>query len=240
MKPHQSGQRRPIELAIFDMDGVIFEGNNFWLDLHLAYGTAEAGVALAERFIGSDYGRLAGLVAGRLWKGREATPFDRLVAARRYEDGAFELFDFLKTEEIPTAIISSGPEQLARRAQRDLAIDEVRANHVITANGRITGATEINVPDAEKLRVGLEVMDKFGTSPARTMFVGDSDSDAALANLVALGIAYNTKSESLLAACDHALETRSLVGVVAILDAYLKHNGKDPGSRTARNRIRPE
>jgi phosphoserine phosphatase len=240
MKSNQSVERRPIELAIFDMDGVIFEGNNFWLDLHLAYGTAEAGVALADRFIGSDYGRLAGLVAGRLWKGREATPFNRLVAARRYEDGAFELFEFLKTEEIPTAIVSSGPEQLARRAQQDLGIDEVRANHVITAGGRVTGTTEINVPDAEKVRVGLEVMSMFGTSPARTMFVGDSDSDAALANLVGLGIAYNTESKSLLAACDHAVEARSLVGVVAILDAYLKRDRRDLGSRTGRDRIRPD
>lgn len=210
-------KRHVIDLAIFDMDGVIFSGDNFWLELHREYGTTDEGVALADRLMERDYGRLASLVAGRLWKGRPSEPFERLVAQRSYEPGVERLFAYLKEVGIRTAVVSSGPEQLALRAKRDLGIDEIQANLVEVRDGTITGDTAINVPDSEKVRVGLEVIGKFGTTAERTMFVGDSDSDAGLVSVVGLGVAYATSAAALLAVADVVLESGRLADVADLV-----------------------
>ncbi|NNF64807.1 MAG: HAD-IB family phosphatase [Acidimicrobiia bacterium] len=210
-------KRIPIDLAIFDMDGVIFSGDNFWLELHGEYGTTDQGVALAERLMERDYGRLASLVAGRLWKGRPSEPFERLVSQRSYEPDVKRLFAWLNEVGIRTAVVSSGPEQLALRAKRDLGIDEIRANLVKVTDGTITGHTVINVPDSEKVRVGLELIEMFGTTAERTMFVGDSDSDAALVALVGLGVAYAADSPSLLAVADVVLDSGQLADLADLV-----------------------
>ncbi len=46
--------QRLIGLALFDMDGVIFEGRSFWRDLHNSYGTETAGRRLFEEYGGSQ------------------------------------------------------------------------------------------------------------------------------------------------------------------------------------------
>lgn len=46
------------KLICFDMDGVIFEGVNFWLELHKKFGTFEEGKILTEKYLYSDYNKL--------------------------------------------------------------------------------------------------------------------------------------------------------------------------------------
>jgi hypothetical protein len=47
-----------IRAALFDMEGVVFERRNFWLDLHRAFGTEEEGVRLAKKHLDSDCNEL--------------------------------------------------------------------------------------------------------------------------------------------------------------------------------------
>jgi len=190
-----------IQLVLFDMDGVIFEGKNFWLDLHRHYRTLEKGVVFANKYLDNDYGQLARLVAGNLWKGKSASVVHAMVKRRKYQPGILEVFNFLHTNFILSAIISSGPYELALRAQRDLRIAEVRANNLVVENELIQGEVEVMVPDAEKMRVGREVMEEMGIHPSKVAFVGDSDSDIELAKIVELPIAYNSESEALIKAC---------------------------------------
>ena len=58
-----------IDFVIFDMDGVLFEGHNFWLELHKKYGTEKLGLELANKYFTSDYDALAIQVARDLWRG---------------------------------------------------------------------------------------------------------------------------------------------------------------------------
>jgi HAD superfamily phosphoserine phosphatase-like hydrolase len=194
------------EAVLFDMDGVLFEGHNFWLDLHRAYGTETEGVEAADRLLAVDYDALALRVVGELWRGRPAATYHRLVAERRYQPGVEELFGFLHAEGMRTAIVSSGPALLAARAQRELGIDVVRANALAEHDGMLTGAASIAVPDADKAPVGLEVIARWGLDPAAVAMVGDGGSDAALAELVGLPVAYDTTSERLLAVADVVLQ----------------------------------
>jgi len=52
------------KLIVFDMDGIIFEHINFWLELHKAYGTHEEGAKLTKNWLRrllEDYGRTSQL-----------------------------------------------------------------------------------------------------------------------------------------------------------------------------------
>ena len=209
-----------IQLVLFDMDGVIFEGKNFWLELHQHYGTQKKGVAFANKYLDSDYDRLVRLVAGNLWKGKPASAVLTMVEQRRYQPGVFEVFEFLHANSILSAIISSGPYELALRAQRELGIPVVRANHLVVENGLIQGEVEVMVPDAEKARVGREVMEELGIPPSKVAFVGDSVSDIELAKIVDLPIAYNAQSEDLIEVCKVVLSYGELNKLREIIQKY--------------------
>jgi phosphoserine phosphatase len=206
-----------IELVLFDMDGVIFEGSNFWLELHREYGTATEGEALATQYLDDDYELLAREVAGRLWKGLPAGPYEALVDEREYEPGIGDVLSYLRERDVPTAIISSGPRQLAERVRAEWGVDEIRANYVEIKNGRVTGVADIMVPDGNKIGVGRDVMAHFGVAPSHVAFVGDSAADVGLVGLVGLGIAYNATSPDLIETADYVLERGGLRDLIEIL-----------------------
>jgi phosphoserine phosphatase len=206
-----------IALVVFDMDGVLFEGRNFWLDLHRRYGTEAEALTLARRSLRTDYEALARHTVEQLWKDLPAAPLLELVAARRFQPGVPALCGHLRAAGVKTAIVSSGPIQLAERAQREFGLDEIRANRVILADGRIAGRVEVAVTDAGKLAVGCEVMAKLGVPPDRTAFVGDGESDAALAAAVALPIAYDSDSPELDRAARHHLRHGELGRLIELI-----------------------
>ena len=86
------------------LDGVIFEGSNFWLELHRRYGTEKEGVEYANKYLSFDYDQLVKIVAGILWKGKPAAIIQELVDQRRYQPGIPEIFEFLHKNNIWTAI----------------------------------------------------------------------------------------------------------------------------------------
>src|SRR3954454_3646087 len=137
-----------VDLVIFDMDGVIFEGRNFWLDLHHAMGTEAEAWRLWVAYGKHDYRRLAAITAEKIWVGRSPSLFEDLTTSRRYVDGAAEVVAWLRQRAVRTAIVSSGPLQLAERARRELGIDVIRANHVAIVDGTFAGTVDLHVDDS--------------------------------------------------------------------------------------------
>jgi phosphoserine phosphatase len=200
-----SNEKIKTKLFLFDMDGVIFEGSNFWLELHRYFGTEKEGLELANEFLNYDYAQLVKQVAGNLWKGKPASIITEMVSQRRYQPGIQQAVEFLHSQHIRTAIISSGPYELALRARRDLGIPTIRANRLIVQNGVIQGDMEVMVPDGEKARIGQEVISEMDSDLSHTAFIGDSDSDVELARLVGLSIAYNSRSQKMVDSCTYRL-----------------------------------
>lgn len=209
----------PPELVIFDMDGVLFEGHNFWLDLHNRYGTTERGLELADQYLTTDYETLAIMVARDLWKGKPASTYDSMVKERIYQPGVKQLCRYLKEKGIPSVILSSGPYDLAARAKRDLGIDAVWANRLSIEHGRLTGDVEVMVRDHGKQELGRQIIADYKTSPAGTAFIGDSDADAGLAEIVGLSVAYNSNSEALKRVSKYVLEYGELEKLTDIFES---------------------
>jgi HAD superfamily phosphoserine phosphatase-like hydrolase len=213
-------QSPSLQLVIFDMDGVVFEGRNFWLDLHRAMGTEKEAWHLWQTLGASDYKRLCTLTVQDLWRGRGAEAFFDLIASRRYVDGIFDVVAWLREHGIRTAIVSTGAHQLAERAQRDLQFDAVRANRVLIHDNGFAGEVEVMVDENHKDMVAREIMTSLQVDAARTAMIGDSRSDISMAASVGLPIAYNPETPELAAAVRHVLPAGALRGAIDLVARY--------------------
>lgn len=209
-----------LQLVIFDMDGVVFEGRNFWFDLHRAMGTEKEAWHLWQTLGATDYPRLCHLTVSEIWHGRSAETFFNLIASRRYVDGIFDVVAWLRERAIRTAIVSTGAQQLAERAQRDLHFDVVRANRVLIHDNGFAGEVEVMVDENHKDIVAREIMTSLQVDPARTAMIGDSRSDISMAASVGLPIAYNPETPELEAAARHVLPSGSLRGAIDVFKHY--------------------
>jgi len=211
-----------LKLALFDMDGVIFEGRNFWLDLHRRFGTDRAALRLAKRYMTTDYRQLSRITVEKLWLGKPAEPLFDLIDHRKLMPGANELFAFLRQNKVTTAIVSSGPYQLAERAQQLLGIDLIRANRVHVENGLIAGRVDVQVDEAGKGAVAASLLDEFGLDKSSVAGAGDSASDIDLMRHADCSIAFNSKSEELKRACRYVVDA-DLGALIPVLEQHYPH-----------------
>lgn len=210
-----------LKLVIFDMDGVVFEGTNFWLDLHRLMGTEKQAWQLWKGLSENSYEHLSKRTA-IIWENRSSEHFWNLIAERKTVPGIEQVFTFLREHQIETAIISSGPYQLAERAQRQFSIGSIRANKLsIGKDGRFTGQVEVQVDNNKKDIPAQEVMQSYGATYETTAMIGDSASDVALARLVSLCISYDSNDLELLSECKYQVKKGEMLKVVELLGAYI-------------------
>lgn len=208
-----------LKLVLFDMDGVIFEGKNFWLELHQRMGTEKQAWQLWQGLATRDYLRLSELTARKLWQGRSAQIFLEMIEQRRLVTGIESVFNFLNQHGIATAVVSSGPYQLAERAKQLFSITEIFANKLdIDESGCFSGSVEVQVIDNAKHEVGKTLQAKYGATPETTAMIGDSNSDVTLAQLAKLAIAYDTQDIELVKVCSHRLYAGQLAQAVPLLE----------------------
>ena len=190
---------------IFDNEGPIFKRPVMWRDLHEAYGTTHV---ISEVFF-PDVKKIGYKAAfegryAQTWTGKDSRIFQEMILNREYTDGIHELIDRIKSKEGYTVIISTGPIQLAQRAQNDHGIDEIFANELyIDENGIFTGKAKATVDDHNKYEIAEPFHQKFEI----IMAIGDGNADRKLVNDSANHtlIAYNAKknSDDLLARADY-------------------------------------
>ena len=113
------------KLICFDMDGVIFKDINFWMELHRKFGTLKQGVELTKRYLNTDYTRLVEEVVEKLWRGKDAKPYYKLVNSIEYLPGVKETFKYLKQKGFVTVIISASSIDVAKRVKKDFGVDYI-------------------------------------------------------------------------------------------------------------------
>ena len=212
-----AGMDNPLQLVIFDMDGVIFSGKNFWLDFHRAMGTERQAWELWHGLSKRDYVRLSERTA-QIWTGQSVETLDKLVSERTLVPGIDEVFQFIRTNDLKSAIISSGPFQLARRAQDLFGIDLVQANRLdVDDSGHFSGIVEVEVDENDKASAAHRVFEALGIDSSRAAMIGDSSADAQIARLVGLAIAYDSNSDELNAACDYEIRRGEMKRAAKVL-----------------------
>lgn len=209
------------KLICFDMDGVIFEPKNFWIELHKAFGTLKEGTALTNTYLHTDYDRLVQEVVQRLWKGRDAHPYYNLVNSIKYLPGVKEVFAAIKQQDWLTAIISSASIDLARRAQHDLGIDFIYANELVIKDNLVTGEFiwPLGAGKEKKAQIIKHLCLDLQIVPSEVIFIGDSDTDIEAFQLVGRAISFNSHSPQLDEVATHVVKDHDLRKVLP----YLKH-----------------
>lgn len=211
--------RSPYQLVCFDLDGVIFQGDNFWLRLHEQLGTLEEGKRLTQTLLYTDYDKLVEEVVKKLWKGKHAKPYVDLVNKAAYLPGVKETFNHLRRHNTHTAIISASSLDLARRAQRDLGVDDVYANELVIKNGIISGDFIATVKHGKEVKAAIlkTLCKKLGIRKEACAYVGDSKGDIEAFRNAGLSIAFNTRDEEVVSAADVHIPTNNLADTLPFL-----------------------
>jgi phosphoserine phosphatase len=186
------------KLIVFDMDGIIFESFNFWLELHKAYDTYEEGIELTTRYLTTDYQRLVDEVIGRLWKGKPAKTYFDLIKKAKYVKGAKETLKELKNKGYKLGIVSSGPSGLAGRVKKECKIDYYFANNLLIKNGKVAGSKDIKhwvIRHGSKRDPLKEICKLTNTKVKESIVVVHGDNDVELAQEGGFVIGFNPSKE---------------------------------------------
>ena len=203
------------------MDGVIFEGSSFWLDLHKEYGTYEEGIELTKKYLKTNYPKLVEEVIGRLWNGKSEKIFMDLINSREYTSGAKELFAWLKENKYRTAIISSGPKQLAERAKKELEIDYVYTNEVNFKDEKLVGSKDMKywpIRDRNKVEILRKLCKEHNIFYKDCIVVGHDNADVKMAMTAGVTIGFCPEDEEFKKYCNIIVEKRDLKDLILKLN----------------------
>ena len=207
------------KLIAFDMDGVIFKGTNFWINVHKGFGTLEEGIRLTEKYLHNDYDKLVEEVVVKLWRGRDAKPYCKQVNSLKYLPGVKETFDYIKNKGLLTAIVSASSIDVARRVQRDFGVDYLFANEMIIRDGKVTGEFiwPIGAGKERKAKIIRDLCSDLGISTQEVIYVGDSELDIEAFKEVGLSIAFNSKCKELKQIATYAINNNKLSDILQYL-----------------------
>lgn len=170
----------PIELVIFDCDGVLVDSEPLFVRLQIALG-AELGWPLTqheaiERFVGRSRQSIIEQIAARLGDETAAIWWERLI--RRHEaaieaeitpiEGITEALDALEALALPICVASNGRHEKVRHALGRTGLYERFAGRVHTAADVAHGKP---APD-----LFLYAAQRMGVDPAACVVVEDSRS----------------------------------------------------------------
>ena len=132
-------------------------------------------------------------------------------------DGVERLMVNLKRLGYRTAILSGGFTYFALHLQKKLGFDEIHANELVIANGKVTGEVSEPIVDAERKAELLEsIALREGFTLDQTVAVGDGANDLKMLAKAGMGIAFRAKP-LVRAQARQAISTSGLDGVLYLL-----------------------
>ncbi len=209
------------KLICFDLDGVIFQDVNFWMELHTKFGTLEEGKRLTKEYLHHNYDKLVEEVVIKLWKGKDAKPYYELVNSLQYLPGVKKVFSYMKKKDLVSAIISASSIDAARRVQHDYGVDHLFANELVIRDGKVSGEFiwPIGAGKHKKAEIIRHLCKDLGISTTEAIYIGDSEADIEAFQEVGLAIAFNPQSEELKKVADYIVESKTLAAILPYLPA---------------------
>ena len=188
-----------IPIVFFDCDGVLVT-NFLWPNLHKAVGLSDE---LDKKWWDEYY---SGIITNEQWVKNVADfyrkqklnkiLFEKTLSDIKFNEEAFEIFNYLKEQKILTAIISSGIDFYVKKVAKVLNPDYWRANATFhfDNNGLFTKWDYLTDDNQTKVIQINEICEELGIKPTDTIFVGDTDNDLEAFKLTRHGILYKGKN----------------------------------------------
>jgi phosphoserine phosphatase len=128
--------------------------------------------------------------------------------------GAQALLATLRTAGVRTALVSGGFTVFADRIGAELGFEQIVANRLDIADGRITGTVAAPIMTRETKRdTLLRLAQQSGVPLAATLAIGDGANDLPMLDAAGLGIAFHAKP-AVAAASRWRLDHTDLTGVL--------------------------
>ena len=209
---------RPHKLVLFDMDSTLIE-QEVIVELAKKAGIGEQVDIITESamrgeidFAESFTRRVA------LLQGLSSDVLDDIIAHHiTFSLGAKRLITALKRNGYHVVLVSGGFSYFAEYVKNSLGMDEVYANALDIADGKVTGHITSAIVDGQrKAEILQQVAHRLGIELADTVAVGDGANDLPMLGLADIGVAYRAKP-IVRAQADYAVNVAGLDGVMAIL-----------------------
>jgi phosphoserine phosphatase len=146
-----------------------------------------------------------------LLRGLEATAIDRCREERVVlMPGARVLVRTMRAHGAFCLLVSGGFAQFARPVAEAIGFDQIAANNLAIADGRLTGTVARPIVDAEaKKQAMLDAAAARGIDAGEVLAVGDGANDIKMLEAAGLGIAYRARP-AVAAAADARIEANDL------------------------------
>ncbi len=131
----------------------------------------------------------------RLMAGLDARLIDEVLESRiTLAPGALKLVATMRSAGAYTVLVSGGFTAFAVPVAARLGFDEVRANELLSQDGKLTGAVgEPILGRAAKVQALEEIAERLGISAHEVMAVGDGANDLGMLQAAGAGVALHAK-----------------------------------------------
>ena len=165
-----------------------------------------------------------------LLKGLPATVLDEAASRIRLMPGARALLATLRAAGVRTALVSGGFTVFADRIGAELGFEQIVANRLDIADGRIVGTVAAPILTRETKRdTLLQLALRYGVPLAATLAIGDGANDLPMLDAAGFGIAFHAKP-AVAAASRWRLDHADLTGVL-FAQGYREAEIVEPRSR---------
>jgi len=211
----------PLRLAVFDLDGTLKEASSPWMYLHKALGFEQEAEQYRARFFAGeiDYLEWARLDTA-LWKGIELTKVEDVFRASPYRPGVHALFEFLRRNNVRTAVISTGLDVHARQVAAELGLWRTIANELIVQDGCLTGEAIVHVMEHTKGQWMAQLREEVGARIEECLAVGDGPADVHLFAQAGLAIAVCPRDERVRQAAHFVIGDGDLARIIPLVKGH--------------------
>ena len=204
----QPEARRRKKLLVADLESTIIE-NEMLEELADFLGLRAPVAEITRRAMNGEIDFVAALTERvALLRGLPESVLDEAGTHIRVMPGAQALVATLRRHGVTTALVSGGFTVFAEQVAAELGFDRVVANHLVIADGKLTGTVQLPiVTAATKHATLLSLAGELGIELDATMAVGDGANDLPMLQAAGLGVAFRAKPAVAAAArwrIDHA------------------------------------
>ncbi len=165
-----------MKLFVFDIDNTVTTGPSVWEVVHKELGTWNQGQKFLKQFLKKEINFVEFAKKDvACWQGISTQRLLEIFSLVQLRAGLYELLEYLKKQNIKTAVLSSSLKQFVDFLDADF--DYIVANPLKIKDDRLSGEIDTRLCCFEKGHQFMHILDHFGFMANDCGGIGDSEYD---------------------------------------------------------------